>query len=196
MLEVTIGIDVGKEGGISILSKDGSELYDAFSIALESKDIVDSFKQLHTKYIILHCYIEKQAYMNRSYGSNPFARQGGKSAFTLGYSQGLIEGALLALGISYTLVPPKTWQKVIEDVVIPLDTKISNKKLKDTKVKSYLKVKELFPKAPLMTPRGKVLDGIADAILIAHWGASLCYDKGEKPKEQKRRTNDKSKSSN
>lgn len=194
MIEVILGIDIGKEGGVSILSKDGNELYDAFSIATESNDIVNSFKQLYTKYIILHCYIEKQAYMNRSYGNNPFARQGGKSAFTLGHSQGLIEGVLLALSVPYTLVPPKTWQKIIESVVIPIDTKISNKKMKDTKVKSYLKVKELFPKAPLVTPRGKVLDGIADAILIAHWGASLCYDKGEKPTEQKRRTNDKLKS--
>lgn len=188
MTEVIVGIDVGKEGGISILSLNGTILYDALSLPSESLDIVNTLKQISIKYSLLHCYIEKQAFMNRSYGINPYVRQGGKAAFTLGHSQGVLEGCLLALGINYTLVPPKTWQKVIEEVILPLDTtSITKKKLKDTKFKSFIKARELFPNAPLKTVRGKVLDGIADAILIGYWGASICYDKVEKPKEHKKR---------
>lgn len=157
MTEVIVGIDVGKEGGISILSLNGTILYDALSLPLDPIDIVNSLKQISVKYSLIHCYIEKQAFMNRSYGTNPFARQGGKAAFTLGHSQGIIEGCLLTLDINYTLVSPKTWQKVIEEVTLPFDTSsITKKKLKDTKFKSFIKARELFPNAPLKTIRGKV----------------------------------------
>lgn len=198
MLEAILGIDIGKEGGISILSKDGKTLYDSFSIPIEPLDIMNAIRRISERYVLIHCYVEKQAFMNRSYGSNPFVRQGGKAAFTLGHSQGLIEGILLSFGMAYTLIPPRTWQKVIEDVIIPTDIRISNKKMKDTKVKSFIRVRELFPNAPLQTSRGRVLDGIADAILIAYWGAlqsqrspTLCYDMVEEPKRKRRQSNDK-----
>lgn len=191
MIEVIVGIDIGKEGAISLISKDGKTFYDAHSMPGDTHDTVEILRSINTKYTITHTYIEKQAFMNRSYGNNPFARQGGKAAFTLGHSQGVIEGALLALAIPYTLVSPRTWQKVFEDVEINSENNITTKKLKETKIKSYIKARELYPNAPLRTSRGKVLDGVADALLIAYWGSSMCYDRDEKPKEQKK-TNDKS----
>jgi hypothetical protein len=69
--------------------------------------------------------------------------------------------AFQALGVSLVEVPPKDWQR---------EYKIRSTKDDDTKAQSYLIASRMFPEVELRGPRGAVLDGRADALLIAEYG--------------------------
>jgi hypothetical protein len=89
-------------------------------------------------------------------------KQGVSSTFKTGLGFGLWQGICAGLGLSYEIVHPRTWQKVmLRDVPGG-----------ETKDRSMAKCQQLFPDIPLMKPRGRVLsmDGRADAALIAAYG--------------------------
>lgn len=168
-----VGIDIGKEGAISVLSYTNN-IYNAVyytEMPITEKELLRKLTYIKNKYKnITEVCIEKQGYMSKS---SSF-RQSGKGAFTLGFSQGIIQGILLAYNINYSLIAPKTWQLIFKDIEI--NTHIKNlckdsKKLssKLSKQKSLTLCNNLFPSVPLMTRRGRILDGIADSLCIAYW---------------------------
>jgi len=88
--------------------------------------------------------------------------QGVRSMFTFGTGYGLWRGLLVGLGIPYTLVPPRTWQRLM----------FSGTPRTDPKAASLLVVKRLFPAASLRRTEAARTDdhGMADALLIAEYG--------------------------
>lgn len=86
-------------------------------------------------------------------------KQGVASSFTFGMGYGIWLGILAALRIPYVRVTPQRWKKEVmmdgpktDQAVIAFATRL------------YPTVSQ-----ELRTPRGKLLLGRADALLIAHW---------------------------
>jgi hypothetical protein len=86
-----------------------------------------------------------------------------KSNFAFGYNLGLVHALLRACGISYIEVAPKVWQKACS---LP-----SRKELGDYPLKQAVAdvAHLLYPEADIYGPKGGLMDGRADALLIAHY---------------------------
>lgn len=86
---------------------------------------------------------------------------GGNASFKAGAYRDALRMAFAALEVPMVEVPPKEWQK---------EFGIRSTKDDDTKSQSYLIASRMFPGVELVTPRGRILDGRADALLIAEFG--------------------------
>ncbi len=86
---------------------------------------------------------------------------GGIPAHMLGLGAGVWLGILAALGISYQVVHPRTWQSSMLKGTIG-----------EGKQRSLIAASQAFPDLPLIKPKGRKLslDGRADAAWIAEWG--------------------------
>jgi len=154
-----VGIDLGLNGAIAFIDEDGG--YRTFDMPcyavrrgrktqrkIDKRGLFEILRNIKRDKIV--CFIEKQ---------RPFPKQGVLSTFHLGEQQGLVEGILLALNIPYESIYPQQWQKEFSII-----------RSKNTKFASYEKASSLFPGAKLKTERGRILDGRADALLIAEYG--------------------------
>lgn len=146
-MKTFIGIDPGQSGAIAIISRD-IQIIDCPPTVAEMAAILRLYDGYDTKAII-----EKV---------NPFYKSSAKSAFTFGGNFFAWQMALACFRIPYDFVTPRKWQKVMFD---------SAKKLDDTKEQSFERATRLFPNLgiELKTPRGRILDGRCDALLIAEY---------------------------
>lgn len=101
---------------------------------------------------------------------------GAKANFQFGRALGILEGIICTLGIPFTKVSPKEWQKEMWQGIKPIEVPTLKKnkdgsvKYKtDTKATSLICVKRLYPDVNLLpTERSKKpSDGIVDALLMA-----------------------------
>jgi crossover junction endodeoxyribonuclease RuvC len=152
---VIIGIDPGKSGGIAVLRQFNNPKTSIHEMPLLPDNSIDC-KNLHTLFVnILFqnedtiCFIEK---------SQPMPKQGVKGVFSYGVSYGLIKGALICAIIPYQEIPPQRWKKFFG-----LDS--DKKKAVSFAIKLFPEFKDEF-----YTPRGRLLDGKAEALLIAEYG--------------------------
>ena len=148
MKKIYIGIDPGAKGAVAILSEDKIQIIDCPPTIAEMADILRPDGGPRTIAII-----EKV---------NPFYKSSAKSAFTFGGNFFAWQMALACFQIPYEFVTPRKWQGVMFD---------SAKKLADTKQQSFERATRLYPSLDisLKTPRGKILDGRCDALLIARY---------------------------
>jgi Holliday junction resolvasome RuvABC endonuclease subunit len=136
-----IGVDPGANGGIAWISN-GKPCVEKIPDTLQ--DLWELIRDIDTasdEYC--HAYIE-------AVHSSP--QMGVKSAFTFGNGFGHLEMALTAAGIPFERVRPQVWQKAMGCMT------------KGDKNVSKRKAQELFPQI-------KVTHAIADALLIASYGA-------------------------
>lgn len=91
---------------------------------------------------------------------NAFYKSSAKSAFCFGENFGAWQAILAACGIPYHFVTPRTWQKCVFD---------SAKRLDNPKKQAVELAERLFPGLEFRTKRGRILDGRADACLIAYY---------------------------
>ena len=84
-----------------------------------------------------------------------------KSNFSFGYNLGVITTIAIACNVMVDKVGPKKWQKFI------------GVKEKGPAIKKEVAeiASRLYPTAVLHTPRGRLLDGRSDALMIAHYAA-------------------------
>lgn len=173
-----IGIDPGKKGAIAFLHSDSRKHTHIMPLIANEFDIRQFTVLLGGGYIAdrsqYHFYIEK---VHAIFGSAAGA------TFNFGHICGAIEGVVSTLGFAYTLVQPKTWQKVMYQG-IPEIRKASIKITKgkragtlmkgklNTKAMSLLAAKRLFPNVNLFASDKSKMphDGIVDALLIAEYG--------------------------
>lgn len=152
-----IGIDLGLNGAIAWID---SEINEASVIDMpvyngpKNKKYID-LKELHhqVQQIAVHhspslCAIEHQ---------QPYPKQGVVSVFSLGQQFGFLKGILISEEQPFQVIKPKDWQK---------EYNIAGE---DSKKASYAVASALFPKLQFKTERGRILDGRADAILIAEY---------------------------
>lgn len=170
MNKISIGIDPGKEGFISMYEDGGVwKHYEMLKIGkFIDVQVLDSvFKNISSLVRIgvrVHAVIED---VHAIYGSSA------KGTFTFGYVTGLLEMSLVANRIPFTKVQPKTWQKEMW-VGIPIQRKLSSSGLtmvNDTKLMSEMAVKRLFPDIDLRrNQRCKINDeNKIDAILLTEY---------------------------
>ena len=144
-----IGIDPGDQGGIAVLSADGS-VVEVAKIPTTPMDVLDFLsKYKDDSYCIL-----------ARVGGLP--GQGGSAMFNFGKGYGHLQMALLALGIPTNDVTPNKWEKSFQLG--------SSGKYGKTEWKNRLKAKaqQLFPSLGR-----KITLATCDALLIAEYGRRL-----------------------
>ncbi|MDD5355100.1 MAG: hypothetical protein PHY56_00960 [Candidatus Omnitrophica bacterium] len=159
-MDVVIGIDVGLNGAIAVLIGGSKPMVYPIPTYKDGKG------KNRYDYNAL-CRIFEHIKYNTVYGSiigcalercTAMPKQGSVSGFSFGEAYGFYKGVLTALSIPYEIVQPKKWQQ---------EFSISN----DTKKGSFAVASRLYPNLELQTPRGRVLDGACDALLLATYMA-------------------------
>lgn len=161
---ISIGIDPGLYGCVTALDQDyqvlgywdtplieaKKKLYATAEMGLILSDII---KLKFPEANLVRAWLEKAA---------PRQLEGVSSAFKNGQGFGLWEGILIGLRVSYDVVAPNTWTKVI----------LKDVPAGEPKARSMAKCQRLYPGIPLMKPRGRklTLDGRSDSALIATYG--------------------------
>jgi len=174
--KVYIGIDFGKKGGIVALTEGKKILYKC-PMPLVGKEID------HTKILKVLRYFFKRCDQLHVVVERLHALAKGKAStnWSLAYQSGLVTGFVRAVGIGYTPVMPKTWQKEVwQGTPIHYKTtkfkdnnnKQQTKQEVDTKKTSMVTALRLMPNERfLATKRSRVgHDGIIDAYLLAEYG--------------------------
>lgn len=152
---IAIGIDPGVKGGIIALVGNSCFYYptkERYQIRNDVERLARAFKD----HLIYAC-IEK---VGGFIGDGEKNVASAHSTFVLGRGYGNLEMALVCARISFTEVPPKTWQKVYGM------QRIKGEKKSKWKGRLYEKAKELFPEHEFNKE-------LADAFLIAHYCRSL-----------------------
>lgn len=155
-IEILIGVDPGAEGCLVALSAADFSHIDHLQMPLDASSRADGYAvaawllELSARYRISSAYIEKV-------GARP--RQGVCSAFSFGYSTGVIVGVLSELRVSTTAITPQAWKKAAG--LIGTEKDASRIKA----LESYPQIKDLQKKA-----KGQAL---ADAIYICRAGAEI-----------------------
>lgn len=168
MSKVYIGIDPGASGFIAAIFENGGDIF----MSLKDNDMheVASFlKGLMVSYDPVCCMEEIHAVFGSSAGST----------FSFGEIYGKLQGLLIAIGIPYHLVPPKTWQKemwVASDKVFKSTGRVGKNgepiKTVDNKPTSINAARRLFPDVDFRrTAKCKAIDdNKCDAMLICDYG--------------------------
>ena len=145
-----IGIDPGLRGGICIISDTGT--FYCYEMPV-NKDGVDAstLRQIIGNY---GCGAHVIAYVEHA---QAMPKQGVVGVFTYGVGFGKILAVLEICGIKIKLVRPAIWKKAL---------KLPKEKLAAVEMAERL----LHPIDIFRTERGRLLDGKAEAFLIAHYG--------------------------
>lgn len=167
-MKTYIGIDPGSKGFITIRHEDGQFEF----IQLENCN----FHALALKLNVLQQTKDTFAVMedvHSIYGSSA------KATFSFGEIKGMLKGLLIAIGIPYQLVQPKTWQKEMwtnQDMVVEYKKVVvkgveQTRKEVNTKQTSYNAAKRLFPSVDLRkTERCKNFDdNKVDSLLMCEY---------------------------
>jgi len=142
----TIGIDPGTNGGIAWIT-DGKACVEKMPDTLQDLwELICDITNYPRSTVDGRKY---KAFIEQVHSS---PQMGVKSAFTFGNGFGHLEMALTAAGIPFERVRPQVWQKAMGCMT------------KGDKNVSKRKAQELFPQI-------KVTHAIADALLIASYGA-------------------------
>jgi hypothetical protein len=157
-MKYLIGIDPGVAGGIAFHDENMTTVYDLPTIKakrgktaqdIDAAALVKIIRAESIAYDRFHAFVELVQ-------SRP--RQAGMFAFGMNF--GKVLGALEVLGIQTTLVSSSAWKQTLG---LRGEDKSMSVKLAE----------QLFPalKAQLYGPRGAGLDGRAEALLLAYFGA-------------------------
>jgi len=147
------GIDPGTNGAIAVLD---SESPDSVALLdLKKNSICDTWNWLHTEGLALKSSKIWVEDVHSMFGMSA------KSNFGFGRNLGtVLTIAELLTGKDPNTITPKIWQKYI-------GVTVKGKAIK----KEVAKIaKGLYPNAELHGKRGGLLDGRADALMIAHYG--------------------------
>jgi hypothetical protein len=149
-----MGIDPGDKGSVCIYTPQINEILfintsdDAFYIR---KIIEEQRAQVRD----FRAYIED---VHSIFGMSA------KSNFSFGWNVGKLHTILQTLEMDYNKVQPKKWQ-ADTGIVFPKKTATVEKK----RIVAA-RALELYPKAIIHGPRGGLLDGRSDALMIMHYG--------------------------
>lgn len=149
---IYIGIDPGEKGGFASIMSSGKETAIDMPLLPGGKEIdallISQILTIHKKSKQnIFCVLEKAQSM---------PGQGSSSTFNYGVGYGEVRGILKALSIPFEEIRPSIWKKEFS-------------LLKKTKKDSVLMASKLFPGQILKTKKGRLLDGKAEALLLAEY---------------------------
>lgn len=157
-----IGIDNGLDGGIAVLSPEG-EIIDMF--LTPTVKVVSSSGKQHRRMDVPAITSILNHHAATAVVALEYAQampgQGVVAMFSTGYGYGMYQGIVTALGMPYEIVRVNDWQKKFGITGMGARTKDG----------SYLASSRIWPQAAanLKTPRGRIYDGVCDALLIAEY---------------------------
>jgi len=153
-----VSIDPGLNGAVAIFSDTGALIH-VHNTPVEKVKRNGKTKTMYNT-VEMANLIRPYANINNVRGVceavHSMPKQGVSSSFNFGMGYGLWLGILSGLNIPYTTVTPQAWKKHFD--------LIGKDKGASAEVAS-----SLFPDRKWYTPRGKALDGMADAALIAKY---------------------------
>lgn len=154
-----LGIDPGFNGAFALFDSAQKEIlfYDVPTVittASRHEYDIPGILAIFKNDCIAYCILEQSFAM---------PGQGVISMFSIGKGFGIYLGLLSALRIPFEVVHPKKWQKVCGIVGGKTDGKNNQ---------AYLVASRLFPYVvkDLVTPRGRIIDGRVDALLLVEYG--------------------------
>lgn len=145
MSKTFLGIDPGANGGLAWLSEDGT-LLECVKMPSTPEDVLTALGSYDCESVV--CFMEKVGGMTG---------QSASASFTFGKGYGELTMALLAKGISTTLVTPQKWQKHFNLGGKKGESKTSHK----NRIKAWSQQR---------FPQKKVTLWAADALAIASYG--------------------------
>jgi|TARA_B110000908_G_scaffold46223_1_gene56304 hypothetical protein len=158
-----LGVDPGSKGAFCLLVPE-TKTIEFIKTTEHALDLFNWVKYLDNEYNLAVCMIEEVGAIQGS---------AAKSTFSFGANVERVNIIPEIAQISVDKVRPKEWQKFI-GLVTPVNMAgPSNAK----KRKNYIKkevadiASRLYPKAELHGPKGGLLDGRSDALMIAHYAA-------------------------
>lgn len=163
-MTVVCGIDPGNHGALAFINVDTNSMIVADMPIFEwtttrSRKKVDAYTvtRMFKQYNPVHIYLEEV-------WSSP--QQGVVSAFSFGMGRGILEGVAAATSLPMTQVKPAQWKKEL--------------RVAADKRAAVQRAAQLLPSASeaFYGPRGGVLDGRAEAALLALYG---CLELGHAP---------------
>lgn len=169
-----IGIDPGVKGCISIVDETGKFIESFFLLKnaknVDAVEISNTLLNLSKYEDNCHVIIEN---IHAIFGSSA------KGTFNFGFIAGLIEGIIATIGLPYTKINPKIWQKEMFrgiNVVTKLST-TGKTQVIDTKKMSFLASHRIFPTVDLRrTNKCKNEDdNFSDSLLMAEYGRRMNF---------------------
>lgn len=162
-----IGIDIGEKGAISVLTENSKEVYESHAMPSIGGVIdIHKFVELLKFYRGQDCHVVFED-LHAIFGSSA------KSNHSFGRNDGIVRGVVAGLGLPFTPVDAKVWQKEMFVGVKKLQRKSSSGKtmVNDTKKMALIACKQLFPTADLLATKRSTVphDGIVDSILMAEY---------------------------
>lgn len=169
-----IGIDPGVKGCISIVDETGKFIESFFLLKnaknVDTVEISNTLLNLSEYEDNCHVIIEN---IHAIFGSSA------KGTFNFGFIAGLIEGVIATIGLPYTKVNPKIWQKeMFRGVnVITKPSTTGKTQVIDTKKMSFLASHRIFPTVDLRrTSKCKNEDdNFSDSLLMAEYGRRMNF---------------------
>lgn len=147
-MKVYIAVDPGQSGALAAISESGDIAFKDFTN--ETSDMVEWLTVFKENHDVVMCMVED---VHAIYGTSA------KSTFNFGRNLGIMLGIIRGLSLPIDYVAPKAWQKFIG----------SKAKGKDIKKDVAEIARRLYPGCDIYTPRGRLLDGRSDALMIAHY---------------------------
>ena len=154
-----LAIDPGLDGGICIIREVGKKTeFRLYDIPTITEKIGKKLRRRYDISTLISFFKDIPAGDSFAVLEKSLAMPGQSSTamVSIGFGQGLYQGILASHYIPFELVHPKKWQK---------EFSISG----DTKSQSFQVASRLFPTAELVTPRGRVLTGRSDSLLMSEY---------------------------
>ncbi len=158
-----VGVDPGAKGALCLLVPDTKQI--AFKpTTAPARELYEWFLHIEDEFNLGVCMVEK---VHAIHGA------AAKTTFAFGAS---VERVLVipeVAEVSVNRVQPKTWQKFI-GLTIPTNLagkENAAKRAKHIKHQVAAIATKLYPKADIRGPKGGLLDGRSDALMIAHYAA-------------------------
>lgn len=165
-MEYFLGIDPGKNGALSLISKDKGRLKIVWQ-EVNDENAEGVFGQISFAKALAYGGPLKAVLEEVRGRGGPNAKWGASQTFEFGRHYAFLEMALVALSIAYVKVQPQVWMRVMHKGVHG-DF--------DTKARSLVVVKRAFSDEEFKESKRarKAHDGLVDATALALYGAEKC----------------------
>jgi crossover junction endodeoxyribonuclease RuvC len=152
------GIDPGKDGAVAIIGSAAVTIVDTPTVST-GKGTRQAYDERAMADLIFRAVDENSGCVFALEAVHSMPGQGVSSMFSMGEGFGLWKGILAAMRVPWMLVTPQRWKGALMDGQAK------------EKAASVLVAGRLFPAVAreLVGPRGRALDGRADALLIAEY---------------------------
>lgn len=157
-----LAADPGTQGALCLLSVSGKKI--KFLDTPQSKNLTATVRALQEWLYPARDHVALVAIED----VHSMANMSAKSNFQFGRNLGLVECLLHYHFPQVEYIQPKAWQKACEIFFEYPKGATKAQKAKIRKQTTADRASELYPKALLYGPRGGLLDGRADSLMIAH----------------------------